>query len=48
MTLKESVALLETRMIRAALDTTESAVQAARKLGIDASTLSKKRKRYGL
>lgn len=48
MTLKESVALLETRMIRTALENSASAAEAAQKLGIDASTLSKKRKRYGL
>lgn len=48
LTLKESVELLETRLIKKALDTTSNAAQAAQKLGIDASTLSKKRKRYGI
>ncbi len=48
MTLKQSVELLETHLIKEALKNCESAAQAAAKLGIDASTLSKKRKRYGL
>lgn len=48
MTLKQSVELLETHLIKEALENSESAAQAAAKLGIDASTLSKKRKRYGL
>ena len=48
LTLKESVELLEKKLIRAALESTSSAAQAAGKLGIDPSTLSKKRKRYGL
>lgn len=48
MTLKQYVELLETHLIKEALKNCESAAQAAAKLGIDASTLSKKRKRYGL
>lgn len=48
MTLRESVELLETRLIKSALDTCENAAMAAKKLGIDPSTLSKKRKRYGI
>ncbi|SDY37128.1 sigma-54 interaction domain-containing protein [Eubacterium barkeri] len=46
--LKEMVASLEKRMIKRALDQQETALSAAKSLGIDASTLSKKRKRYGI
>lgn len=48
MTLKQSVELLEARLIKDALNNSKSAAQAAKRLGIDASTLSKKRKRYGI
>ncbi len=48
MTLKQSVEALEKKLIREALENSPSAAHAAAKLGIDASTLSKKRKRYGL
>ncbi|MDO4268236.1 MAG: sigma 54-interacting transcriptional regulator [Eubacteriales bacterium] len=48
MTLKDSVELLEKKLIGRALETSPNAAQAAKKLGIDSSTLSKKRKRYGL
>lgn len=48
LTLKQSVELFETRMIREALESCPTAALAAEKLGIDASTLSKKRKRYGI
>lgn len=47
-TLKKSVEELEKYLIRTALSKYRSAAQAAEALGIDASTLSKKRKRYGL
>lgn len=47
-TLKQSVEQLESRLIREALARCVSAAEAARELGIDASTLSKKRKRYGI
>lgn len=47
-TLKRSVELLETKLIREALARCATAAQAAEELGIDASTLSKKRKRYGI
>lgn len=47
-TLKQSVELLETKLIREALARCATAAQAAEELGIDASTLSKKRKRYGI
>jgi len=47
-TLKQSVENLETRLIKDALARYGTAVQAAEALGIDASTLSKKRKRYGI
>lgn len=46
--LKQAVEKLEMHLIRKALEDSSSAAQAAEKLGIDASTLSKKRKRYGL
>ena len=48
LTLKQAVEQLETQMIEIALKNSSSAVQAAEKLGVDPSTLSKKRKRYGL
>lgn len=48
MTLKESVEFFETRLIKNVLSNCKSAAQAAAKLGIDASTLSKKRKKYGI
>ena len=48
MHLKDAVELLETQMIQSALKNSPCAAQAAQKLGIDASTLSKKRKRYGI
>ena len=48
LTLKQAVEQLETQMIETALQSSSSAAEAAEKLGIDASTLSKKRKRYGL
>ncbi|HJC65138.1 MAG TPA: sigma 54-interacting transcriptional regulator [Candidatus Enterocloster excrementigallinarum] len=48
LTLKQAVEQLETQMIETALKNSSSAVQAAEKLGVDPSTLSKKRKRYGL
>lgn len=47
-TLKQAVELLETKLIREALARCATAAQAAEELGIDASTLSKKRKRYGI
>jgi transcriptional regulator with PAS, ATPase and Fis domain len=48
LSLKDAVELFETHMIKEALENTSSAALAAQKLGIDASTLSKKRKRYGI
>lgn len=47
-TLKEAVENLESRLIREALARCKTAALAAEELGIDASTLSKKRKRYGI
>ena len=47
-TLKQSVELLEAKLIREALARCGTAAQAAEELGVDASTLSKKRKRYGI
>lgn len=47
-TMKEAVEELEKSMIRSALSESSSAAEAARRLGLDVSTLSKKRKRYGL
>lgn len=46
--LKQSVENLEIRLIKEALARYGTAIQAAEALGIDASTLSKKRKRYGI
>ena len=46
--LKDAVQEFEKGLIRSALDRCPSALEAAHELGIDASTLSKKRKRYGL
>jgi len=46
--LPDAVAELEKKMISAALYANVNAVAAARQLGIDPSTLSKKRKRYGI
>ena len=48
LSLKQAVAQLEIQLIEAALKNSASAAEAAQRLGIDASTLSKKRKRYGL
>lgn len=48
MTLKECVEQFEIQLIQKALNNTASAAEAAKKLGIDASTLCKKRKRYGI
>ncbi len=48
MTLKQSVELFETRLIKHTLNCSHTAAEAAAKLGIDASTLSKKRKKYGI
>lgn len=48
LSLKQAVEKLETHLIKKALEDSSSAAEAAGKLGIDASTLSKKRKRYGL
>lgn len=48
MTLKEAGEMLERTMIQSALKNSASAAEAAKKLGIDSSTLSKKRKRYEL
>ncbi len=48
LTLKQSLDLLESHLIKKALEHTSSAAEAAKELGIDASTLSKKRKHYGL
>ena len=47
-TLKQSVELLEIKLIQEALSRCATAAQAAAELGVDASTLSKKRKRYGI
>lgn len=47
-TLKQSVELLEIKLIQEALSRCATAAQAAEELGVDASTLSKKRKRYGI
>ena len=47
-TLKQSVEAFETQIIKEALEVCPSAAAAAERLGIDASTLSKKRKRYGI
>lgn len=44
--LKDAVETLEIRLIQAALDNSSSAAEAAKNLGIDPSTLSKKRKKY--
>lgn len=46
--LKEAVETLEIKLIQSALDNSNSAAEAAKNLGIDASTLSKKRKKYGI
>lgn len=46
--LKDAVETLEIRLIQAALDNSSSAAEAAKNLGIDPSTLSKKRKKYGI
>ena len=46
--LKQAVAETEIRLIRQALQENPNALQAAAALGIDSSTLSKKRKKYGL
>lgn len=46
--LKKAVETLEVKLIQSALDNSDNAAQAAEKLGIDASTLSKKRKKYGI
>ena len=46
--LKHSVEMLEKHMIQEALDRSATAALAAELLGIDPSTLSKKRKRYGI
>lgn len=46
--LKDAVETLEIRLIQAALDNNSSAAEAAKNLGIDPSTLSKKRKKYGI
>lgn len=46
--LKKAVETLEMKLIQTALDNSDHAAQAAEKLGIDASTLSKKRKKYGI
>ena len=48
MSLKQAVAQLEIEMIKNALKISPSAAAAAKRLGLDSSTLSKKRKRYGL
>ena len=48
LSLKQVVEMVEMHMIDAALKNSPSAAAAAQRLGIDASTLSKKRKRYGL
>ena len=48
LTLKQSVEQFEIQLIQNALKNTASAAEAAKKLGIDASTLCKKRKRYGI
>lgn len=48
MTLKECVEQFEIQLIQKALNNTTSAAKAAKTLGIDASTLCKKRKRYGI
>jgi transcriptional regulator with PAS, ATPase and Fis domain len=42
------VELLEIKLIQEALSRCATAAQAAAELGVDASTLSKKRKRYGI
>ena len=44
----QAVAQLEIEMIKNALKISPSAAAAAKRLGLDSSTLSKKRKRYGL
>ena len=44
----DAVETLEIRLIQAALDNSSSAAEAAKNLGIDPSTLSKKRKKYGI
>lgn len=46
--LKDAVETLEIRLIQAALDNSSSAAEAAKNLGIDPSTLSKKKKKYGI
>lgn len=46
--LKDAVETLEIRLIQAALNNSSSAAEAAKNLGIDPSTLSKKRKKYGI
>ena len=46
--LKEAVQEYEKKLIENALDRCESAAMAAKELGVDASTFSKKRKRYGI
>lgn len=48
MSLKQAVAQMEMEMIKNALKISPSAAAAAKRLGLDSSTLSKKRKRYGL
>ncbi len=48
LSLKQVVEMVEMQMIDSALKNSPSAAAAAQRLGIDASTLSKKRKRYGL
>ena len=47
-TLEAQMEALERRLVEEALDEEKSLRQAARRLGVDASTLSRKAKKYGI